>query len=66
MYAAHRVRHVWRRVYKLNGSSLARAVALRCCFLRLDFSICPLRVGAGKTHSPECVPRRIESSAAAR
>ena len=45
MWAAHRVRHVWRSVYKLNGSSFASVIASRCYFLRLDFSMWLVRVG---------------------
>src|ERR1035437_3334098 len=33
--------------------------AFRCCFFKLDFSICPLRVGAGKTHAPVAAARRL-------
>src|SRR3954447_7941850 len=66
MYAAHLVRQVCRRVYRLNGSSLARAIALRCCFRRLDFSMWPVRVGAGNTHSSECAPRLMDNRAPAR
>ena len=61
MCGAHRVRHVCRSVYSSKpakarfGSPLsclnmrvASEMALACCFLRLDGSICPLRVSAGK------------------
>jgi hypothetical protein len=57
---AQRVRQVCRSVYRVKGSILARATALWCCFLRLDFSMWPLRVGAGNPHPSASVRRRME------
>ena len=44
-----------------NGFSLANATAFRYCFPRLDFSMWPVRVGVGKTHSSHSMPRLMES-----
>jgi hypothetical protein len=41
--------------------------AIECCFFKLDFSMWPLRVFAGKTHSIErAAARRISTRAVAR
>ena len=35
-----------------RGENGHQEMAFACCFFRLDGSICPLRVAAGKTHGP--------------
>lgn len=77
MCGAHLVRHVCRSVYSSKpvnlrfGSPLsslsirvASETALACCFLRLEGSICPLRVGAGNTQAPpDAFVRRMSKMA---
>lgn len=46
--------------------TFASVQALGCCFFSEDFSIWPLRVGAGKTHSSSAAARRASRMAAVR
>ena len=58
---------------KCGGTCRARTLppspiryAFGCCFFSVDFSMCPLLVGAGKTHSPLATARRISMNAISR
>src|ERR1017187_3739821 len=44
-----RVRNVWRIEYSTKERTFDRRTALLCCFLRLDASTWPLKVGAFHT-----------------
>jgi hypothetical protein len=50
IHFAQRVKHVWRSTYNSNGDTPLAFRAFMCCFFRLDGSICPLAVSAGKSH----------------
>ena len=54
------------RLYSTKSPTFANLHALACCFLRLDFSVCPLFVGAGNTHWVLAALRRISRKALAR
>ena len=45
-----------------EASTFASVHAFGCCFFSVDFSMWPLRVGAGNTHSPSAAARRISSN----
>ncbi len=66
MWAAQRVRHVCRRSYMVNGATFAGAHPRGCGFFSVDFSMCPLLVSAGNTHSLLARPRPMSNSAAVR
>jgi hypothetical protein len=49
---------------ELELRDLRRCTRLRCCFFSEDFSMWPLPVGAGNTHSSSAAARRISKMAA--
>ena len=73
--SAKRVRKVWRNEYRTNGLSIGWPVLFAssfnvrnvraCCFFKVEWSICPLLVGAGQTKPSKSFPaatQRLSSS----
>src|SRR5258707_6180579 len=65
MCSAQRVIQGWRSSYRTKAVTFDSLTALACCFFRLDFSMCPVLVGAGNTQGDDDSPWRLDSTTAA-